>query len=378
MSTNSSAPDENTVTVFGAEGDWGSTLVEHYEREGRRVLRVDPKLESENMDQVEAAKQASLLVFAVFPEKLIEITAAIEHVLTKDHRILETTSAKQDIIPILRRLDEAGVSCAAIHPMIASGMSTLRGQVALLMSCGKNSEAALKDARELFEKLEMIINDNVPLDEHDITNAPQQGMPHLTNLAHLAMLAELSRGGLDVNRMRSVSTGNYRLYEASPWRSVRRPDISAALIESLLQTEDAIGALKAYRQALDDIIAAVEQGKLDEYVTAIMKEIDSDGAIRAEMLEKTNIILVRFGNLRKLSFRLHAKQDHPGLLFEILEKLFVEHGLNFNAIDSLPDPKTGGMMFDFGVKNVDQLSVPDIAASLRALGVEIDEEVTRG
>ncbi|MDP7247880.1 MAG: hypothetical protein QF741_04625, partial [Candidatus Peribacteraceae bacterium] len=93
MSTNSSAPDENTVTVFGAEGDWGSTLVKHYEREERRVLRVDPKLESENMDQVEAAKQASLLVFAVFPEKLIEITAAIEHVLTKDHRILETTSA---------------------------------------------------------------------------------------------------------------------------------------------------------------------------------------------------------------------------------------------------------------------------------------------
>ncbi|MDP7454657.1 MAG: prephenate dehydrogenase/arogenate dehydrogenase family protein [Candidatus Peribacteraceae bacterium] len=378
MSTNSSAPDENTVTVFGAEGDWGSTLVKHYEREERRVLRVDPKLESENMDQVEAARQASVLVFAVFPEQFNEIIAAIQSVLTENHRIIETTSVKQTIIPTLEKLDEIGISCAATHPMIASKMTTVRGQTALLMSCGENSEAALKDARDLFEKLEMIINDNVPLDEHDITNAPQQGMPHLTSLAYLAMLAELSRGGLNVNLMRSVATGNYRLYEASPWRSVRRPDISAALIESLLQTEDAIGALKAYRQALDDIIAAVEQGKLDEYVTAIMKEIDSDGAIRAEMLEKTNIILVRFGNLRKLSFRLHAKQDHPGLLFEILEKLFVEHGLNFNAIDSLPDPKTGGMMFDFGVKNVDQLSVPDIAASLRALGVEIDEEVTRG
>jgi len=372
-----SAQDKNTVAVYGSEGDWGSTIVEHYERKGRGVLRVDPKLEEKNMDQVEAARQASVLVFAVFPEQFNGIIAAIRTVLTGNHRVIETTSVKQDVIPTLRDLDSAGISCAATHPMIASKMTTVRGQTVLVISCGENSEAAIVEARNLYGDLEMIINENVPLGEHDITNVPQQGMVHLANLAHLSMLAELSRNGLDISLMREIATGNYRLAEMSPWRSSGRPDISAALIQSVLQTEGTIGALKAYRRALDGIIEAVEQGRLDVYVAAIMQEIDPDGAIRSEMLEKTNIILVRFGNLRKLSFRLRAEEDRPGLLFEILKILFQQHGLNFNALDSLPDPRTGGMKFDFGVKNIDKLSIPQITSSLKTLGVEV-EEVTKG
>tara|TARA_Y100000310_G_C20697069_1_gene826452 strand:+ start:4969 stop:5355 length:387 start_codon:yes stop_codon:yes gene_type:complete len=128
---------------------------------------------------------------------------------------------------------------------------------------------------------------------------------------------------------------------------------------------------------MDDIIKAVENSTLDQYVAGIMEEIDSDGAIRAEMLEKTNIILIRFGNLRKLSFRLHADQDEPGLLLDILRILFMKHGLNFNALDSLPDKNTGGMMFDFGVQNANELSIPEITGSLAELGVDV-EEVKQG
>lgn len=377
MNDTHSEPDANIVVVYGADGDWGSNIALHYETQGRRVLRVDPKLGDDSVDPVEAAKQGSTLIFAVFPKQFNETIAAIRSVLTDQHRIIETTSVKQDVIPTLTSLDEEGISCASTHPMIASKMTTVRGQVSLLMSCGKNSEAALAEARKLYGKMEMIIREDIPLESHDITNAPQQGMVHLANIAHLAMLAELSRNGLDVNLMRSIATGNYHLAELSPWRSARRPDISAALIQSILQMEDAVGALKAYRQALDDIIEAVEQGTLDEYVAAIMEEIDPEGEIRAEILKKTNIVLIRFGNLKKLSFRLHAEDDHPGLLLEILEILSRKYGLNLNAVDSLPDPKTGGMMFDCGIKNPEELPIDEITAELKGLGVDL-EEVTEG
>ncbi|TSC60818.1 MAG: hypothetical protein Greene041662_50 [Candidatus Peregrinibacteria bacterium Greene0416_62] len=353
MNSLQQAIGEQTITVFGSEGNWGNRIVNTLRPHAKRVLCCDPKLKQASADPRDATAEADVIVYAVFPDQMNHIVDETQH-LIMGQSILEITSVKQPIIPTLQKLDEMGASVVATHPLVLPTMSSVRGQRLLLMRVGTNSAVAETLAREVFGTgMEMIIHDEIPLDRHDAVMVPQQGVLHATNIAQLIMLAEMvEHGNVDLQLLLRNSTANFDLNALGQWRTARSgANISSALIEGALQTDLGLEMLERLKRTLDRVIGAVKAGALSDLLDPALQTLDPHGEIRKEMSRKGDIVLTRFGNLRRLSFQLLAKESGAGVLHQITE-ILLKHGISMNAIDSnvLQKGDNKEVTFDIGIE----------------------------
>ncbi len=353
MNSLQQAIGEQTITVFGSEGNWGSRIVDTLRPHAKRVLCCDPKLQEESADPREATAEANVIVYAVFPDQMNQIVDATQHLIA-GQSILEITSVKQPIIPTLQKLDAGGASVVATHPLVLPTMSSVRGQRLLLMRVGTNSNVAEALAIDLFgTRMEMIISDEIPLDRHDAVMVPQQGVLHATNIAQLITLAEMvEHGKVDLPLLLRNSTANFDLNALGQWRTARSgANISSALIEGALQTDLGLQMLERLKRSLDRVIGAVKAGALFDLLDPTLRILDPNGDIRKEMNKKGDVVLTRFGNLRKLSFQLAAEESGAGVLHQITGILF-KHGISMNAIDSnvLQKSEHREVTFDIGIE----------------------------
>ena len=95
------------------------------------------------------------------------------------------------------------------------------------------------------------------------------------------------------------------------------------------------------------------------------------------MREQTNAIIVRLANIRAKSMHLTAQEDRIGLLKQICE-ILERHGIDLNAIDSLPSKKfPQGMEFELGRKDQASVNFPQLMKDLATIDVLLAETASQ-
>ena len=137
-------------------------------------------------DNFGAVEKADLVVVAVpievTPRVLGEISAALDPSAT----VMEISSLKSSVIPVLGEIAERGVTTLCVHPLFGPGVERPVGErVALIPVSDPASE--LGSAKRIFPGAEIVV---VDVEEHDRAMAMTLSLPHYLNIAFASVIGE--------------------------------------------------------------------------------------------------------------------------------------------------------------------------------------------
>ncbi len=201
------------VAIIGGAGRMGRWLISHFLNQGHEVVISDIKMDEARAiakstgvrlakDNIEAVKDADLTVIStpieITPNVLLEISSK----LRKSTIVLEISSLKAQIIPVLEKMAKRGVRALSIHPLFGPGVQKLaEKKMALIPVLDPSSETRL--ARELFPDAKMIVID---AEEHDRAMALTLSLPHFMNIIFASIIGEE-----DLNLLKKLSGTTFTL-----------------------------------------------------------------------------------------------------------------------------------------------------------------------
>lgn len=344
----------------------GKVVVRRAQSQGHETLIVDPK-SAVQQDPTEAIAWSTVIYLSLFPRDLLEVLDKYGHRINVDQIVLENASVKRRIIPALMELDSQGISVCATHPLARYNQPS-RGQKALVLEVGNNSERAKIFAEEFYRNQGMITI-HYPLAKHDEMMLKEQLLPHLVMRSVGRTFEKL---GVNPQEMWDLAPANAELFQSSAWRTlIQDPRISANILHSYLEDEDGQQVAKTLTSSLEEIIAASgDEERLASFFQKTFENLNT-GDFAQNMEEKTTIILERAANLRIQSLTVLSKEDKPGILHTVTG-IFAQCGINLTALDS--------HVLDIGVKfmigedpQTETNTLEQAKLRLRESGFEIQE-----
>ena len=331
------------IGIIGGDGSIGRVIHRYYETNGYNVLISDPgAADSLEIDALlDRCKTIFVSVFPleIVPDILDKIAARPD---VADFVILENGSIKDVLIEPFDRLDRAGASLCATHPLCKADQPW-KNQNVLLIPYGSDPERAKTVALELYETAEMRIHWLGSLAEHDELMCLLQLVPHLLLRIVSTLFADL---GTDLQLLNSAATANFKLFYLSLWRVlVQSPQLSASIIGRLMQQPK---GREIYHRLVASM-SSVPLSDIDTLADYFNNFYDKSGPTDS-YIERMNmqgiVTLERLANLERRSITILTDKDEVGMLREIL-KPFDELGINLTAIDShlLAGPQ---LRFDIG------------------------------
>ncbi|MEM8863619.1 MAG: prephenate dehydrogenase dimerization domain-containing protein, partial [Chloroflexota bacterium] len=221
------------IGVIGGGGAIGRLVVRYFSEMGYEVLVSDPSV-PDSLPLEVLLDQCKTLYISVFPLEIIP--QILEQIAQRpdaaDFVILENGSIKDLLIESFGRLDAAGASLCATHPLCKADQPW-KNQNVLLIPYGQNAEPAHQLSLDLYNHAEMNIHRVESLEEHDELMCLLQLVPHLILRLVANLFAELNT---DLNLLNSAATANFKLFYLSLWRVlVQSPDLSASIIGRLIE-----------------------------------------------------------------------------------------------------------------------------------------------
>jgi prephenate dehydrogenase len=185
------------VAIIGGAGRMGKWLVNYFKKGGYDVTISDTRREEAKtvaestgarlaLNNVEAAKDAELIVLStpidVTPKVLKEISSKIK----KSATIVEISSLKSQVFPVLEKVAAQGVRTISIHPLFGPGVTETAGEkIALVPVSDPSSE--FKVAKTLFPNVELVV---VDVEEHDKAMAAALSLPHFLNIVFASVIGQ--------------------------------------------------------------------------------------------------------------------------------------------------------------------------------------------
>ncbi|OGD88687.1 hypothetical protein A2Z54_00515 [Candidatus Curtissbacteria bacterium RIFCSPHIGHO2_02_39_8] len=351
------------IVIFGGAGNMGNRTNNEAQKQGHETKVVDPRAEIQ-IDPEEAIAWATVIYFSLFPKDLLEVLEKHGQKIREDQRVLDNTTIKRRIIPVLQGLDARGVSVCSIHPLARHDLPP-RGQKVVVMDVGKNSKPARLFAEDFYDTSGMIIIDH-SLEEHDRRMIREQLLPHLVMRTVGRVLEKLEDSPRE---LWDLAPANAELFFLSTWRTlIQDPKISANIIQNYLEDEDGRKIVHLLISSLQEITQAPDEEKLAAMLKQTFDALNKDN-MASEMTESTTIILERMANLRIQSIRVLGPIDQPGVLHQITG-VFAQNGINLTAADShTPD---GGVKFMFGQdRGTPQAAIDQTIINLREQGFQV-------
>ncbi|MFB0551645.1 MAG: prephenate dehydrogenase/arogenate dehydrogenase family protein [Nitrososphaeria archaeon] len=185
------------VAVIGGAGRMGRWFVRHFINQGEEVVVSDiRRSEAESVAKSTGAKVAENNLGAVEKADLVVVSTPIEATpslleeisagLRSSVMVMEISSLKSKVVPVLERIAERGVKTVSVHPLFGPGVQRLAGErVALIPVSDPGSE--LRSARRLFPEAEIVV---VDVEEHDRAMALTLSLPHFLNIAFASVVGE--------------------------------------------------------------------------------------------------------------------------------------------------------------------------------------------
>lgn len=384
---------DKTVAIAGA-GKWGRLLEGTIRPASKHpILFSDPPLEQSDptfhgVDIAEAAQRAKILLLAAPIHAIASILEKVRRQITEHHIIIDIASYKGPFSALLMEIaQETGASVNSAHPQANADLPSFRGVNALLCRVGPNPEPAQELAETLFGGALQMTTRNIQLESHDQRMIVDKAIPHLTGQATAATMAGiLPRIGETMFTLRDSQSPHFDLHSKAFGRTIGQdPRLSADLITTACMSEEGRATLRGHVEAMAKILALAEadaqlppeKRELPGHLERMHELLDPKGPWRKIVKRETDIILVRLGNLRRCALHLDAERDRLSLLEDILH-VFTRHGIDMNAIDSLPSkafPK--GVDFDIGVKDGVSVDFEILTQELAALGVHLSVEALK-
>lgn len=185
------------VSVIGGAGRMGRWLATHFLNQGHEVTISDINLDEAEAaarvmgvnpakSNVDAVQGAELIVVStpieVTPKVLMEIASHIN----RSAVIMEISSLKSRVVPVLEKIAQRGVKTVSVHPLFGPGAEgTVNEKVALIPISDPSSELQL--AKTFFPGADLIV---VEAEEHDKAMALTLSLPHFLNIAFGSVIGE--------------------------------------------------------------------------------------------------------------------------------------------------------------------------------------------
>jgi len=259
------------VAIIGGAGRMGKWLVNYFKKGGYEVTISDTRREEAKtvaestgarlaLNNVEAAKDAELIVLSipidVTPKVLKEISSKIK----KSATIVEISSLKSQVFPVLEKVAAQGVRTISIHPLFGPGVTKTAGEkIALVPVSDPSSE--FKAAKTLFPDVELVV---VDVEEHDKAMAAALSLPHFLNIVFASVI-----GQEDLNILKKLGGTTFALQlilsegvmseDPSLYASIQMDNkFSAQILEKFITNAETLkrhikeGNLKAFTQFYAD------------------------------------------------------------------------------------------------------------------------------
>lgn len=363
--------NKDTYVVFGGANGWGKRIYD--------VLADDHNVdiiekESTPKDVYNAISKHDVTVLAIPDSEINSVLLEAEDILITGKAIVDCATNKNGFSETLSRLSVSGASVCSTHPMVKPGSSP-RGQNVILMPVGTNQEKAKDAAALIFHRMGMNLEE-FDFSQHSDAMVILQMVPHLIQRILIDALGNgITEKSMSVSDISRLAPANYLLSELGLGRvASQRPDVSAGIVATALETRFGRRILGGIQETLGKIISAGDdRNQLANLFQQGATRLDQGGHWRKSMDEKTEVALIRLGNLRSRSFVADATNS-PGILSKILCVLD-EFGLDMTALDSqvLYDEK-GNLIARFDIGITDHVFDQDeLEKSMKKIGVSVHE-----
>ncbi|HAS33998.1 hypothetical protein A3J91_00115 [Candidatus Peribacteria bacterium RIFOXYC2_FULL_58_10] len=375
---------DKPIGVIGV-GRCGSHLVRTLQpHSSHPIMQSDPGRAKREPDfphipLPELAEKAAIIFIAT---DLPEIRGVLLHIRAKLQErqiIIDTGSSKRDYVDLLRSIDASGSAQAgSIHAMAKPPpeIPSWRGQNGIVCTISERSRDAEDLGVALFTQQQMFIH-KMRLEEHDRMMHQIQGKPHFLQAGACAAMGEGLPETGSIESLEKIGSPNFELFMLSVGRGATLPaPLQADLITSMASSPEGLGDLQRtiaqLQHILDlathDIHHPAAERRLPAFIEAAREKLDPTRQWRKRMEAKTTTIVVRLANIRKRSLRLTAMHDRKGLLQDICS-ILASHGIDMNAIDSLPGKLPETVDFEIGRKDTIEVNLQRLQEDLTKIEV---------
>jgi len=185
------------VAVIGGAGRMGKWLIRYFLAQGYEVTFSDVRHDEATVvakstgakladGNLEAAKDADLVILATPIEATPEVLADLAPNLPRSSSIMELSSLKTPVVPVLRKVAERGVKVLSIHPLFGPGVQRLAEEKIAVVPVS-DAASELKLVKRLFPEAETII---VDAEEHDKAMALTLSLPHFLNIVFASVVGD--------------------------------------------------------------------------------------------------------------------------------------------------------------------------------------------
>lgn len=185
------------VAIIGGAGKMGAWFAKYFAEHGHDVIISDVRMDEAEAavkalgvklakGNVEAVREAELSLIStpidVTPKVLVEILPELK----KSKIVMEISSLKSKVLPIMRDIARRGVKALSIHPLFGSGAKKMAGEkIALIPLRDRESEEKL--AKKIFPGAEIIVVNGCL---HDEIMALTLGLTHFMNIVFASVVSE--------------------------------------------------------------------------------------------------------------------------------------------------------------------------------------------
>jgi prephenate dehydrogenase len=264
------------VAIIGGAGRMGKWLTDYFKKSGYDVTISDTRREEAKtiakstgarlaLNNIEAAKEAELIVLSTPIDVTPKVLKEISYKIKISAIIVEISSLKSQVFPVLEKVAAQGKRIVSIHPLFGPGVTKTVGEkIALIPVSDPSSE--FKVAKMLFPNVELVV---VDVEEHDKAMAVALSLPHFLNIVFASVI-----GQEDLNVLKKLGGTTFALQlilsegvmseDPSLYASIQMDNkFSAQILEKFIADAEALkrhikeGNLKAFTQFYVDTQTAL-------------------------------------------------------------------------------------------------------------------------
>lgn len=249
------------AVVVGGAGRMGRWMVRFLEAQGWATAELDPAADEEEKRRSRRwLPVADLVVCSTPPEatrRQYEAWLEAPEGGRPGGVVVDLSSIKSPLVESIRRLREAGIRVASLHPMFGPATPLLRNKEVVICDTGDAASAAVVEG--LFRPTTAILV-HLPLEVHDRVMADVLSLAHATVIAFTLALPEAAP---------AVHSNTYRaLLDLASNAVEQNPDV---YFQIQAHNPHSLAAIDRLRRGIDEVREVVESHRPDRFADLLRR-----------------------------------------------------------------------------------------------------------
>ncbi len=270
---------DRSITIVGGGGAMGRLFSTLFRAAGHRVESLEA---GDAAFAIERTANAALVLLAVPIERTCDLIAALPE-LPSDCVLADITSIKR--APLSAMLAAHPGPVVGLHPMFGPDVRSLAGQ--LVVVCHGRDPARYQWLLDLISGWGARLGEETA-ERHDQAMQVIQAMRHFTSIAYGLFL---QREQADLHQLLRLSSPIYRLELGMVGRLFAQDP--ALYADIMLQAEDLPELIESYRDALDELLGLLREGRREALIERFGAARQHFGDLAPALLKESAALLGR-------------------------------------------------------------------------------------